>query len=660
MSFAHAQQQPVAGGDGAEQRLQQRIDKAITDYEKVRDGDGRPAQCRRLLGWIGEIDHPRVTEYLKKELARDAGSVAGTYAIEALGKLPRPDLVDYLCRFVRRPDVHPSACIAAARMIVGFGDAATDRLIRYAFGPKRVRSPAVRQAIVTGLATSGSERAIAVVARELLRGDQAHRLFMLKASEPVQNNAAIDGGRIDCVKNGNLLVSATAWRMLATEGHPLATQLTIDVLERVFDVPDARSAAELVRGLVLVGDPDFYPAILRFGSVRGSDVRAALQASAGPAAEHPELMAFLVDEGLESESEAEREVAKLLLAEAPAEAVAPLVARMRKQLQRNRKRVLGQAAGLHNLLARDPTWVQDLAALAAESDLDSRMVGLSLLADMGSPLAVPQAQRYVSNRAWELRSLSYRYLAKCRDVTSIPFLIARYGKEEGRLAHELDTALFVHTGTRCWTRRDWLNWWNTVKEGFALPHPDSVKSGGTTTGGQTVSYYDIPLISARIAFLVDQSGSMNAKVGTDRNRTRLDVAKEQLRQAVEALPKTHRINMIPFETQVRETWSRLRRLTRANRREMLEAVRKLKGGGGTNTFGALMAAFDDPNVDTIYLLTDGVPTAGELTNVDDILDAVEDINRTRQVVIHCISIGLDSVLLKQLAAMTGGQYKFVR
>jgi hypothetical protein len=35
-------------------------------------------------------------------------------------------------------------------------------------------------------------------------------------------------------------------------------------------------------------------------------------------------------------------------------------------------------------------------------------------------------------------------------------------------------------------------------------------------------------------------------------------------------------------------------------------------------------------------------------------------NRTRQVVVHCIGLGIDSDLLKRLAADTGGTYKFVR
>jgi hypothetical protein len=353
-------------------------------------------------------------------------------------------------------------------------------------------------------------------------------------------------------------------------------------------------------------------------------------------------------------------VAKTLLSKAPASAVAPLVARVRKQLKRNRKKVLESAAGLHDLLVKDPTWVQDLVGLAGSTDFESRMLGLAMLLEMKSPAAITHAQRYLSNRAWELRSVSYRYLTMSRDVTSIPLLIGRFGKEDGRLAYELNTALFKHTGTRCWNARDWSAWWRNNKVGFALPHPKSIAGGGSSTGGTTVSYYDIPLVSSRIAFLVDHSGSMSARVGTDKKRNRLMAAKEQLRQVIAALPKTHKVNLIPFQTGVSRVWRELKSLSNGNRRNLLDEIDKIKLAGGTNTYGAIEAAMEDPEVDTIYLLTDGVPTSGSVIDPDEILEAVRRENRTRQIIIHCISIGMKSTLLMDLAAMTGGEYKEVR
>src|SRR5690606_22566487 len=133
-------------------------------------------------------------------------------------------------------------------------------------------------------------------------------LAMLLATHAAKGSDKIDDARITCVKEGNLIVSATAWRILAEQGHRRAKDLTLDVLERVFETPDARSAAELVRGLVVVGDADFFPAILRFGSVRGAGVKQAVRSVVDVAAKNPKLIEFLIEEGLEAEGPGERAV----------------------------------------------------------------------------------------------------------------------------------------------------------------------------------------------------------------------------------------------------------------------------------------------------------------------------------------------------------------
>ena len=652
--------QPVAKAAGTqdpEAALLERVDKAIAAYEEVHKDAKKLAQRRRLLGWLGEIDHARVTEYLEEDLKRNRKAVSGAYTIEAIAKVARPDLKPVLLDAIKAPDSSQEVRAASTRLLIEWDDRLSDELLDLVSEDKNV---SVRHGLLLGLSRSESPRAQRGLAKLMLAGEHEHRLAMLLATQSATGIDVIDAARIKCVKEGNLQVSATAWRLLAEQGHRRAKDLIVDVLERVQDKPDPLSAAELIQGLVLVGDPDFFPAILRFGAVPGAGVKAALRKVVDAAGQNSKLLAFLLEEGLESEGPGERTVAKILLSKAPPEAIAPLVERVRNELRRNRKNVLDSAAGLHELLAKDPTWVQDLAGLARASDLESRMLGLAMLLEMESPAAIEAAQSYLKHRAWELRSLSYRYLTKCRDVTSIPFLIARYGKEEGRLEAELDTALFVHTGTKCWKAQDWTKWWRANQVGFVLPHADSITGGGSTSGGKTVSYYDIPLVSSRIAFIVDHSGSMSARVGTDKKRNRLMAAQEQLRAVIAALPKTHKVNLIPFHTTVARVWRELKTLNTENRAELLDEVEKIKLAGGTNTFGALMAAMEDPEVDTIYLLTDGVPTAGELTDTEDILDAVMRENRIRQIVIHCISIGMKSQLLMDLAAMTGGQYKYVQ
>jgi hypothetical protein len=78
--------------------------------------------------------------------------------------------------------------------------------------------------------------------------------------------------------------------------------------------------------------------------------------------------------------------------------------------------------------------------------------------------------------------------------------------------------------------------------------------------------------------------------------------------------------------------------------------------GGTNLYDGLELALLTKDVDTIYLLSDGSPGSGKFVQHADILREVRRINRTRRVAIHCVAVGFDSKLMKDIAAQNGGQY----
>ena len=103
---------------------------------------------------------------------------------------------------------------------------------------------------------------------------------------------------------------------------------------------------------------------------------------------------------------------------------------------------------------------------------------------------------------------------------------------------------------------------------------------------------------------------------------------------------------------------------------MPRSKRKRAGSGEgtkTNTYAAIMAAFglqdaEVPNwkartkVDTIFLVTDGVPTTGKITDISKLVETVTDFNRTRGVVIHVIVFSRqEAVKLGPLAEQNGGQ-----
>lgn len=651
---------PAAAADASDSAA--RVSKAIDDYKSVRDDRPKAAQRKKALLWLGEIDHPLATEYLQQELAAVGDSPFAATVIEAIGKVARPSLQPDLTKLLHRASTPTPVRLMAAGVIVRLGDRPLDALLELAGAADETVSPAAREAVIKALVDSGLDRAHRGLAPLLLAGPMPARLKLLRTMESVHGVPPLDSARIQLVHDGDLEVAAVAWRQLAVGKHERAKALTVDVLERVVADPKASVAAELIGGLVRVRDEDFYPALLRFGSVPGEVVKRALRAAAAPAAEDSKLLQFLITQGLEDKQPAARDAAKELLAGAPIEIVRPLVERIRADLRAGKKKALEQAAGLHELLAKDPSWRADLAALAARSDLEGRMLGLAMLLELGADAGIESAQQCLSHKAWELRSLAYRYLTRCRDVTSIPLLIQRHGREEGRLASELEQALFAHTGTRCANRRDWEAWWSKHQLGFVLPHPDTVRAGGTSSGGKTVAYHDIPIVSNKIYFLVDRSLSMAEKLqtGTDKKTTRFDAAKEQLVRVLETLPETHWVNVVAYEANVHPMWPSLQKLDAEHRADVLKLVRAMPMGPGTNIFDSLELAFADPKLDTIYLLTDGEPSAGRVRDVGGIVEEVRRWNRTRQVVIHCIGLGVDSPLLRQLAADSGGSYKCVK
>ena len=85
-------------------------------------------------------------------------------------------------------------------------------------------------------------------------------------------------------------------------------------------------------------------------------------------------------------------------------------------------------------------------------------------------------------------------------------------------------------------------------------------------------------------------------------------------------------------------------------------MRKQSPLGGTNVYGAIMQAFSMRNVDTVYLLSDGEPSSGEVIDVQEIAEEILLENRRKRIVFHCVSIGRESPLLARLARESDGTY----
>jgi len=312
---------------------------------------------------------------------------------------------------------------------------------------------------------------------------------------------------------------------------------------------------------------------------------------------------------------------------------------------------------------------QHLAAVRAAlievlgwSDWEARVLVLRALEPGRYEDLADAIARCLRHRVWQVRLSAGEALGEQRVGSAIEPLIRALEREDnGRVQAAMAEALFGLTGInlgRDGTR--WRKWWEKQGERFAVPAlpPRSKNPLGKSVlkpGTKTVSFYGIPVRSSRIVFVLDRSGSMSARDRTD-NSTRLERAKLELLRTVDGLPLGTDANVVVFGTGAREWRNGLLPLNRKNRRAIKGFLDDIVPEGATDMYDALALALSDPNVEAVFLLSDGSPT-GKFQGYQEMLDAVAALNRVRRVRIHCIALGHESRLLRDLAKQHDGAYE---
>jgi len=328
-------------------------------------------------------------------------------------------------------------------------------------------------------------------------------------------------------------------------------------------------------------------------------------------------------------------------------------------------------AGLGVVRKGDAEFRARLLELAASKDEALRMGAAAALAEVRTTEALEALVVMIPDESWSVRVEVLRQLFKARPRQAIPALIARMDVETGRLGSDVHAALVGITALDLGRRSEaWQRWWAGEGATFQVPGEREAQRalderaakkdrGGTTA--QPEDFYEIQVESERVVFVLDTSGSMRKPVQTVGRieRSRMDVAKEQLTQVVRSMPEGTLFNVVFFEETVKALSRKTLEMNRSNRQKALRFVRDQYAIGGTALYPALELAFQDPLVDTVYLLSDGAPTVGELTDIEEIRAEVARWNAARHVKVHGVSMGQDSTLLQWLCQDTGGTYKRV-
>ena len=293
-------------------------------------------------------------------------------------------------------------------------------------------------------------------------------------------------------------------------------------------------------------------------------------------------------------------------------------------------------------------------------------------------------ETYLQHVNWHVAARAIAGLATLRSKDSIAVMIIMLESAEGRTITDIRRALRSLTGQRFRTAVLWQRWWDDKGAAFEVPSQAVTMTAEQEEREQigTTRFFGVETDSTSVVFVLDLSGSMNfsmvarsglSDASPDMPRrgelSRLQVAKNELKKAVAGLADGTRFQMVLYATSA-WTWRKgLVDMDADARDEALEFIDGLTAVGGTNIYGALMEAlalagvdasgeWSEPQVDTIYLLSDGLPSMGTTVDSDVILSAVAENNRGAGIVIHTIGLSgaQDAYLLRKLAEANGGVY----
>ncbi len=282
-----------------------------------------------------------------------------------------------------------------------------------------------------------------------------------------------------------------------------------------------------------------------------------------------------------------------------------------------------------------------------------------------------------------IRALAERKVKKA--VDPIIAVLEKTEKKRDEPWLDAQTALVSLTGVTDIARAgDWKRWWEANKSTFDPKKARPARGPGETVLREAPKIFGKEVLSKRVVFILDISGSMLAKdipgehgekgrtVRPDETeiwntipegRMRMVRLREAMKACIESLPEDTKFTIVTFGTGANLWNESLVPATPAVKQQAIDYIMGIEPRGFTWTDTALELAFSVPEANTFYLFSDGIPQRDVdpatkqsiFIDRDEICEKVKELNRLRKVKIHTIGIGeADPHFMARLAAENGG------
>jgi hypothetical protein len=351
----------------------------------------------------------------------------------------------------------------------------------------------------------------------------------------------------------------------------------------------------------------------------------------------------------------------------------------------------------------DSESIPTLAKMAGSGRDKVKIAAMDALGIFGTAAkgTIPLFERNMGDTQWQVKVATCDAFRAIGDTAAVEMLAGRLDMEGGRIYDAIRRALKSLTGKdEEWTGQEWLAWWARAKkyedvekkmrdaleqergDKPAEPTPAPADGHRTVAGPKKSgppTYYGIRVYARTVGYVLDTSLSMEQgfRVSEEWQRrlgrtytatSRMGVCKEELSQAIKELDPRTRLNLVFFNDRAR-LWKNSPVPAASGGDSAIGAINNVRPDGQTNYYDALrliLGLEDEENSyqngfadtpDTLFFLTDGTPTDGEITKADELLAWFNERNRFARLRVHVIGMGntgIDLEFLEKLARDNDG------
>ncbi|MEX0936677.1 MAG: hypothetical protein WDZ59_02375 [Pirellulales bacterium] len=316
-------------------------------------------------------------------------------------------------------------------------------------------------------------------------------------------------------------------------------------------------------------------------------------------------------------------------------------------------------AGLREF--EDAASAQAAMRLLEASDFRLVMLSADILGQFPSPettvALVALAERPEFMQSHGFRASALQAISRQDSSEAVDFLVRSLPRLDGQLKLAVVDHLTRISGQPIGGNAlGWAKWWSANRASYNYPASQHPTPQRYAWDYPVPSFYAHGVYAKRVVFVVDISSTMRELVSP--LETRLDRAKKELVRAIGGLPPDAAFNIVAFDREV-QPWNPFSvPAVPENKQKAARAVLVMQNGRGTNIFDSLVAAIgSDPKLEAIYLLSDGLPTAGRVSDKSEIVRIITEENLFRRISIHTIAVGRNSQLLQRLAELNAGGYR---